>query len=45
MVETSLAPGLLLAMPQLVDPNFTRSVVLMIEHGDGGSFGLVINQP
>jgi putative transcriptional regulator len=45
MVETSLAPGLLLAMPQLVDPNFTRSVVLMIEHGDDGSFGLVINQP
>jgi len=32
-------------MPQLVDPNFTRSVVLMIEHGESGSFGLVINQP
>lgn len=45
LAETSLAPGLLLAMPQLMDPNFTRSVVLMIEHGDGGSFGLVINQP
>jgi putative transcriptional regulator len=43
--STSLAPGLLLAMPQLMDPNFTRSVVLMIEHGDGGSFGLVVNQP
>jgi putative transcriptional regulator len=43
--KTSLAPGLLLAMPQLIDPNFTRAVVLMIEHGDGGSFGLVVNQP
>lgn len=42
---TALAPGLLIAMPQLVDPNFTRSVVLMIEHNDSGSFGLVINQP
>ncbi len=42
---TSLAPGLLLAMPQLLDPNFTRSVVLMVEHGEAGSFGLVINQP
>jgi putative transcriptional regulator len=42
---SSLAPGLLLAMPQLQDPNFNRSVVLMIEHGDGGSFGLVVNQP
>jgi putative transcriptional regulator len=41
----NLAPGLLLAMPQLADPNFSRAVVLMIEHGDQGSFGLVINHP
>ena len=45
MHETSLAPGLLLAMPQLADPNFARSVVLMIEHGERGSFGLIVNQP
>ena len=46
MVESSnLAPGLLLAMPQLADPNFTRAVILMIEHGEHGSFGLVINHP
>ncbi len=46
MVESSnLAPGLLLAMPQLADPNFARAVILMIEHGDHGSFGLVINHP
>jgi putative transcriptional regulator len=32
-------------MPHLVDPNFTRAVVLMIEHNDEGSFGLIINQP
>jgi len=32
-------------MPQLHDPNFSRAVVLMIEHGDQGSFGLVINHP
>jgi putative transcriptional regulator len=41
----NLAPGLLLAMPQLADPNFSRAVVLMIEHGEQGSFGLVINHP
>ncbi len=41
----NLAPGLLLAMPQLSDPNFSRSVVLMIEHSPAGSFGLVINHP
>lgn len=45
MNESNLAPGLLIAMPQLLDPNFTRAVVLMIEHNDQGSFGLVINQP
>jgi putative transcriptional regulator len=42
---TDLAPGLLLAMPQLNDPNFSRSVVLMIDHNEQGSFGLVINHP
>lgn len=45
MNELSLAPGLLLAMPQLLDPNFARAVVLMIEHNDEGSFGLIINRP
>lgn len=44
MIGTDLA-GLLIAVPQLDDPNFARSVVLMIEHNDRGSFGLVINQP
>jgi putative transcriptional regulator len=43
--SANLAPGLLLAMPQLADPNFSRAVVLMIEHSENGSFGLVINHP
>ncbi len=45
MESANLAPGLLLAMPQLSDPNFSRAVVLMIEHSTQGSFGLVINHP
>jgi putative transcriptional regulator len=45
VLETSIAPGLLLAMPQLSDANFSHAVVLMIEHGEDGSFGLVVNQP
>ncbi|MCG8418642.1 MAG: YqgE/AlgH family protein [Proteobacteria bacterium] len=45
MIDTNLAPGLLLAMPQLIDPNFSRAVVLMIEHNDEGSFGLIVNKP
>ena len=43
--EVSLAPGLLVSMPHLHDPFFARSVVLMVEHNDEGSFGLVLNQP
>lgn len=43
--KVGLAPGLLLSMPQLVDPNFHRAVVLMIEHNEQGSFGLILNKP
>jgi putative transcriptional regulator len=40
-----MAPGLLIAMPQMGDPNFDRSVILLVEHSDGGSMGLVCNRP
>ena len=42
-LNINLAPGLLLSMPQLSDPHFTRAVVLMLDHTDEGSFGLVLN--
>ena len=32
-------------MPQLIDPNFARSVVLLCEHQPEGAFGLVVNRP
>ena len=41
----SLAPALLLSMPQLIDPNFARSVVLLCEHQAEGAFGLIVNRP
>jgi putative transcriptional regulator len=41
----SLAPALLLSMPQLIDPNFARSVVLLCEHAAEGAFGLIVNRP
>jgi putative transcriptional regulator len=41
----SLAPSLLLSMPQLTDPNFARSVVLLCEHAPEGAFGLIVNKP
>lgn len=40
----SLQGQFLIASPALVDPNFVRTVVLMIEHGDKGALGLVINR-
>ena len=40
-----LAPTLLVSMPQLNDPNFRRSVILLCEHGEEGAFGLVLNRP
>jgi putative transcriptional regulator len=43
--EPSLAPALLLSMPQMNDPNFERTVVLLCQHNAEGAFGLVINRP
>jgi putative transcriptional regulator len=45
MSEKSLTPALLLSMPQLDDPNFGRSVVLLCEYAPEGAFGLVLNRP
>ena len=36
---------LLISEPFLPDPNFSRTVVLMCEHGEAGSFGFVLNKP
>jgi putative transcriptional regulator len=41
----SFAPSLLLSMPQLLDPNFNRSVVLLCRHNHEGAFGLIVNRP
>jgi putative transcriptional regulator len=34
----------LVAAPSLKDPNFRQTVVLICEHGSGGSLGLVLNR-
>src|SRR5690606_2960586 len=50
MLEAVTAPDrtvgkLLIAEPLLADPNFDRSVVLMIEHTDEGALGVVLSRP
>jgi putative transcriptional regulator len=41
----SLEGHLLVASPQLLDPNFARALVLLIEHNDEGAFGVIVNHP
>ena len=42
--DPTLAPVLLVSMPQMLDPNFARTVVLLAEYGRHGAFGLVVNR-
>ena len=41
----SLKGHFLVASPHLADPNFFRSVVLMLQHDEEGAFGVVLNRP
>ncbi len=41
----SLEGHLLIAAPELLDPNFVRSVVLMVQHNEQGALGLILNRP
>jgi putative transcriptional regulator len=45
MPARSHAGKLLVATPVIGDPNFERTVVLLLEHGAEGAFGLVLNRP
>ena len=40
----SLKGQLLLASTQLVDPHFSHTVVLVIEHDEQGAFGVILNR-
>ena len=44
ILSMGTAPILLLSMPQMTDPNFARSVVLLCDYTDQGAFGLVVNR-
>ena len=44
-VPDSLQGHLIVAAPRLRDPNFFKSVVLMVQHNDEGALGLILNRP
>src|SRR5262249_6351560 len=44
-MEESLRGSLLVAAPQLLDPNFRRTVVLVADHGEEGAMGVILNRP
>ncbi len=43
--EGTLTNQLLIAMPGMLDPNFSTTVTLICEHNDEGALGIVINRP
>lgn len=43
--QAGLKGRLLVAAPSLLDPNFARTVILVLDHDDGGAVGVVLNRP
>lgn len=43
-MDDTLAPGFLIAVPQMQDPNFKQSVVFLLERNEEGALGVVINR-
>jgi putative transcriptional regulator len=44
-VDSKLAPGLLVAAPGLTCPFFHHTLILLVEHGEDGALGFVVNRP
>jgi putative transcriptional regulator len=44
-MDSPLKAKFLVASPALGDPNFARSVVLIVTHDESGAMGLIINRP
>jgi putative transcriptional regulator len=44
VVSGYLQQQMLIAMPAMADPNFSRSVTLMCQHNEEGAIGITINR-
>jgi putative transcriptional regulator len=45
MLSVNLSHHFLIAMPNMVDPHFSKTLTYICEHNDQGALGLVINRP
>jgi putative transcriptional regulator len=45
MQNVNLAQHFLIAMPNMVDPHFAKTLTFICEHNDQGALGLVVNRP
>ena len=45
MAQVNLTNHFLIAMPNMVDPYFARTLTLICEHSDQGALGVVVNRP
>lgn len=43
--DMNLTHHFLIAMPQLDDPNFSRTLTYVAEHSDRGALGIIVNRP
>jgi putative transcriptional regulator len=44
-IRTDLRGSFLIATPTLTERTFRRSVILLCEHAEGGSLGVIVNKP
>ncbi|HEX6003168.1 MAG TPA: YqgE/AlgH family protein [Burkholderiales bacterium] len=45
MQKVNLTQHFLIAMPNMVDPHFARTLTLICEHNEQGALGVVVNRP
>jgi len=45
MAQVNLTNHFLIAMPNMVDPYFARTLTFICEHNDQGALGVVVNRP
>lgn len=43
-MKSELAPGFLVASPNMKDPHFAHSLVLLVEAGEDGAMGFIVNR-